>query len=111
MSRLQNAPQTIKSYNNPTFWVTTLSFVLFVLIVAYMYFLSMSVVHVVFRKESHHDARQLESEISALESAYIEAQHAVSERIASAEALSETSEKIFVSRVPAAVALNRTGAE
>lgn len=96
---------------NPTFWVTTLSFVLFVLVVAYMYFLSMSVVHVVFRKESSHDARQLESEISALESTYIEAQHAVSERIASAEALSETNEKIFVSRVPAAVALSRTRVE
>ena len=78
---------------NPTFWVTTLSFVLFVLIVSYMYFLSMSVVHVVFRKESSNDARQLESEISAL------------------EALSETNEKIFVSRVPAAVALSRTRAE
>lgn len=92
---------------NPTFWVTSLLVVLFVLVIAYMYFLSMSVVHVVFRKESHQEARQLESEISALESTYIEAQHAVSERIASAEALSETNEKIFVTRVPATVALSR----
>lgn len=111
MSRLQITKETTKTYQNPTFWVTTLMVLLFVLVVAYMYFLSMSVVHVVFRKESNHHARQLESEISALESTYIEAQHAVSERIASAEALSETNEKIFVSRVPAAVALSRTRSE
>ncbi len=111
MSRLLSVSQAKTAYHNPAFWVTTLSVVLFLLVVAYMYFLSMSVVHVVFRKESHQSARQLESEISALESTYIEAQHAVSERIASAEALSETNEKIFVTRVPAAVALSRTRAE
>lgn len=74
-----------------------------------MYFLSMSVVHVVFRKETHQQARQLESEIASLEAKYIEAQHAVSERIASAESLAETSEKIFVTRAPGALVLSRTG--
>lgn len=71
---------------------------MFLLLVLYMYFLSMSVVDVVFRKESHKMAAALESEISTLEAKYIEAQHKVSERIASAQILSETSEKIFVER-------------
>jgi hypothetical protein len=111
MSRHQIVSFHTVPYKNPAFWVTVLSMVVFVLVIAYMYFLSMSVVHVVFRKESHQEARQLESEISALESTYIEAQHAVSERIASAVSLTETNEKIFVTRVPAAVALSRTGSE
>ncbi len=71
-----------------------------VLLAFYMYFLSMSVVDVVFRKEAHQESRDLESEIATLEAAYIEAQHKVSEHIASAELLSETSEKIFIERAP-----------
>lgn len=94
-------------FRNPAFFVSVLASALVVLVVAYMYFLSMSVVHVVMRKELHQSARQIESEISSLEAKYIEAQHAVSEKIASAEVLSETNEKIFVSRVPDTLVFSR----
>jgi len=75
------------------------------LLAAYMYFLSMSVVHVVLRKEVHQDTRALESEIAMLEAQYIEVQHQVSERIAQAEHLAETSDKIFIERVPPTLVL------
>lgn len=93
----------------PTLCVSVLGVVMLACIIAYMYLLSMSVVHVVFRKEIHQDARQLESEIASLEAKYIEAQHAVSERIASAQSLSETNEKIFVTRAPGALVYSRAG--
>lgn len=76
-------------------------------VIAYMYFLSMSVVHVVFRKEINQESRLLESQIASLEAKYIEAQHAVSERIASAESLAETNEKIFVTRTPETLVFSR----
>ncbi len=79
--------------------------VLVCLAVLYMYFLSMSVVHVVMRKELHQERRAVESEIAQLEASYIEAQHKVSEKIAMSESLSETSEKIFVERIAPSLVL------
>jgi UPF0716 family protein affecting phage T7 exclusion len=76
--------------------------------VSYMYFLSLSVVDVVLRKEAHQAARLVESEIASLEATYIEAQHTVSERIASAGAFTETSEKIFIERTAPKFVLNTT---
>jgi uncharacterized membrane protein len=80
-----------------------------VLAVLYMYFLSLSVVDVVLRKEAHQAARLVESEISSLEATYIEAQHTVSERIATADAFKQTNEKIFVERAAAKFVLNTSG--
>ena len=107
MSR--NTNSIAVTYLTPTVCVSVLGTVMLCCVMAYMYFLSMSVVHVVFRKEIHQDARQLESEIASLEARYIEAQHAVSERIASAESLAETNEKIFVTRAPDTLVLSRGG--
>ncbi len=108
MSRqTQNKP--ISYAITPSVCVSVLGMVILSCVAAYMYFLSMSVVHVVFRKEVNQTARELESEIAALESKYIEAQHAVSERIASAEQLSETNEKIFITRNADTLVLSRTG--
>lgn len=70
----------------------------FTLLVLYMYFLSMSVVQVVLRKEVMHQKHTLESEIARLESKYIEAQHKVSDKIATLENFTETDEKIFITR-------------
>ncbi len=91
----------------PTVCVSVGSTLVVILVIAYMYFLSMSVVHVVFRKEVHQQARALESEIASLEATYIEAQHKVSERIAQAEQLAETNDKIFVMRDTGALVLSR----
>ncbi len=79
-------------------YFTILVVVFFVLIALYMYFLSMSVVHVVLRKEVINEKRTLESEIARLESKYIEAQHTVSDKIATLENFTETEEKIFITR-------------
>jgi hypothetical protein len=91
---------------SPAIVASVFGLVLIGLLASYMYFLSMSVVHVVLRKEVHKETRALESEIAALEAKYIEVQHQVSERIAAAEVLTETSEKVFVRRVPPTLVLS-----
>jgi len=77
---------------------TILGVALLSCIVLYMYLLSMSVVHVVMRKEATQDLRALESEIAALETDFMLAQHVVSTAIVDNQQYTETSEKIFVSR-------------
>jgi Tfp pilus assembly protein PilN len=91
----------------PSVLVSLLSFSLLVLLAMYMYFLSFSVVHVVLRKEAQQSIASLQTEIAALESAYIEVKHQVSERIAKAENLTETSDKVFLTRTAPTVALGR----
>lgn len=76
-------------------------------LVMYMYFLSASVVHVVIRKEFNQDVVVLSSEISELETQYIEAQHHVSDKIASMDGYSEVSEKIFIDRTADSLVLSR----
>jgi hypothetical protein len=70
----------------------------FTLLGLYIYFLSMSVVQVVLRKEIIQEKRTIESQIAQLESKYIDAQHKVSDRIATLENFTATEEKIFVTR-------------
>ncbi|MFM2423771.1 MAG: hypothetical protein RLZZ70_158 [Candidatus Parcubacteria bacterium] len=94
--------------SSPHFVAVCCGAVLVVLAVMYMYFLSMSVVHVVMRKELHQERRQLESSIAQLEASYIEAQHKVSEKIAMSESLSENSDKIFIERVAPSLVLGRS---
>lgn len=67
-------------------------------VIAYLYFLNMSVVHVVMRKEASQDISQLKTEIAVLETSYIEAQHIIANRIASVEGYNIDTEKIFVTR-------------
>ena len=72
--------------------------IFFGLIFLYMYFLSMSVVHVVLRKEVMVKVSNIESEIAALEASYIGAQHKVSNKMAALENFTENDSKVFVSR-------------
>ncbi len=67
-------------------------------VVAYLYFLNLSVVHVVMRQEASSELKELQTNIALLESAYIEAQHTISSRIALLDGYSTDTEKIFVSR-------------
>ncbi len=78
----------------------TISFIaLFVVaIVAYLYFLNMSVVQVVLRTEFVQQERQFSAEIATLESKYIKAQHNISSEIASLDSYNNESEKFFISR-------------
>ena len=81
-------------------YFTLLGVTFFILVVLYMYFLSMSVVHVVLRKEINHTVGETESQIATLEASYIESQHKVSDKIAALNTFTETDAKIFVSRGP-----------
>lgn len=72
--------------------------ILMVAVVAYLYFLNLSVVHVVMRKEASHEANQLRAEIAMLETSYIEAQHKIADRIGNLNGYSIDTEKIFVTR-------------
>jgi hypothetical protein len=66
--------------------------------VAYLYFLNMSVVHVVMRKEAAHDISELRTEIAVLETVFIESQHTIASRMATLSGYNVDSEKIFVMR-------------
>lgn len=78
------------------------------LVILYMYLLSLSVVHVVMRKELTQSIRTAESDIARLETNFIHAQHTVSERIASATQFYETNDKIFVRRSSGSLVLSST---
>lgn len=67
-------------------------------IIAYLYFLNISVVHVVMRKEAVHEQNELRTEIAMLETHYIEAQHAIAARIATLDGYNIETSKIFVNR-------------
>lgn len=74
--------------------------------VAYLYFLNLSVVHVVMRKEATQEQSQLRAEISMLETKYIEAQHSIAARIATLDGYSIDTDKIFVNRGDTSLVLN-----
>ncbi len=65
-------------------------------VVLYMYFLSLSVVHVVMRKEVIQQVGQLRSEIAFLETEYIEANHVISTRVATLDGFRAIEEKTFI---------------
>jgi hypothetical protein len=61
-----------------------------------MYFLSVSVVEVVLRKEATQTIASLRSEIADLEASYIVAHHTISSRVATTEGFSEIKSKVFI---------------
>lgn len=67
-------------------------------IIAYVYFLNMSVVHVVVQKQTLQEVQDIRNEIALLESQYIEAQHTIAARIATIDGLEAEREKLFVTR-------------
>lgn len=72
--------------------------VLVIAVCAYLYFLNLSVVHVVIRKEHVQEMNQLHADIAMLETSYIDAQHKISDRMAVAGQYDEHAEKIFIVR-------------
>ncbi len=72
----------------------------------YIYFLSASVVHVVMRKEVDKEITTVHTVLSTLETEYIEAQHAVSEDIASLRGFTQTDKKIYIDRTETALVLS-----
>jgi hypothetical protein len=107
-----NKVATVVQKGNPIYTparaVAVLGFMLATLAVLYMYFLTASVVDVVLRKEAAEQTKYTRSEIAQLESAYIDAQHTISERVATLSEFTATSEKVFVDRTtPALVMADR----
>ncbi len=89
----------VKALHVNNHFITTLCIGLLVAsVVAYMYFLSLSVVHVVMRKEASQQIGQLRSDIAHLESTYIEARHQISARVASLDGFSQNQNKIFINK-------------
>lgn len=72
----------------------------------YIYFISASVVHVVMRTETSQEITKIASQISELESRYIEAQHRVSSDIASLQGYTPADAKIFIDRTPDSLVLS-----
>ena len=67
-------------------------------VIAYLYFLNVSVVHVVMRKEAMQESQDLKNNIALLETEYIIAQHTIAARMATVDGFREDSEKVFVAR-------------
>lgn len=67
-------------------------------VIAYLYFLNISVVHVVMRKEAVQEQNVLRTEIAMLETNYIQAQHTIAARIATLDGYNVETSKVFVSR-------------
>jgi hypothetical protein len=76
-----------------------------------MYFLSLSVVHVVMRKETSESIQQIRSEIAFLESSYIEANHRISQRVAMMPGFSSIEDKVFITKEANAGLVLRTSNE
>ncbi len=77
-------------------------------VVAYIYFLSLSVVHVVMRKEATAQIGQLRSDIAYLEASYIEAKHQISARVASLDGFNQNQRKVFISKEEQSLVLRGT---
>jgi hypothetical protein len=97
-----------KSRDTITYSKATLAILGFLMlaVVAYLYFLNMSVVQVVMRSEHVQKQRDLGAELATLEARYIEAQHAVAARIATLNGYDSTNTKVFVSRDQAHLVLS-----
>ena len=76
------------------FAATTLVTVFF----AYIYFVSISVAHVVIRKEIDEQIASLSTTVSQLEASYIDIQHLVSAEIATHSGYIAVAEKVFIDK-------------
>jgi len=79
--------------------------VLFVLFMAYIYFVSAAVAHVVVRQELSQEITEVQTKISELEAEYILAKDDVALEMAMERGFAVTEEKVFVAKKADAVAL------
>lgn len=83
------------------------SFLCFVVVSSYMYFVCLSVVNVVMRQEVDGEIRELTTAVGELEAQYIEKQHAVSGNIATAKGFITAERKIFIDKAVGTLVLSR----
>jgi len=86
------------------FYFAITSFI--VIFCAYVYFVSVSVAHVVMRKELDTNISALATTISQLESRYIEVQHLVSNDIATYNGYVVANKKIFIHKTAETLVLS-----
>jgi hypothetical protein len=67
-------------------------------LVAYLYFLNVSVVHVVMRQEIMHEVQDTKNQIAQLETEFIAAQHTIVAQMASVSSFQTDQPKVFVVR-------------
>ncbi len=67
-------------------------------LVGYLYFLNLSVVHVVMRQEVMQQVQETRNQIAQLETEYIHAQHTIAANMAAVSEFQEDTNKIFVTR-------------
>ncbi|MCA9363431.1 hypothetical protein KC851_03850 [Candidatus Kaiserbacteria bacterium] len=91
---MKKSRDTIKISKLTLFTTSTLV----TMMVLYLYFLNMSVVHVVLRGEHVQKQHKLNTEIAQLEADYIESQHVIATEIAGLNEYFTDTPKVFVSR-------------
>lgn len=89
---------TVLTYISGKRVVFVLTGLMLALALLYIYFLFMSVVHVVIRTEIQHDVKAVASEIGEYERTYIASQHHVSQQLAVKTGYVAISEKDFIDR-------------
>jgi len=67
-------------------------------LIGYLYFLNLSVVHVVIRKEVMQELQDTKNEIALLETEYISAQHKIAANMAAMSEFQTDQAKVFVMR-------------
>lgn len=91
-------------YKDRRFFFLAIS-ILFVLFLAYVYFVSAAVAHVVVRQELSQEITEVQTKISELEAEYILAKDDVALEMAMERGFTVTEEKVFVAKKADAVAL------
>ena len=76
-----------------------------IMVVLYLYFLNLSVVHVIMRKEATQEVNHLRTEIAMLETEYITAQHTIASQMGSLAQFTTEAEKVFVHRAESSLVL------
>ncbi len=76
--------------------------------VAYVYFVSAAVAHVVVRKELSQEITKTQTRISDLETEYILAKDAVGEHTAFEKGFEKNEKKVFVTRAKSSLVLSRS---
>lgn len=101
-------PKTLVTSITPSAITATLLLFIAACMVAYIYFVAASVLHVVVRQDVDTRVATVRSELAALETSLIGAQHEISNRLALQNGYSAEDDKIFIQRGGDDVAL-RTG--
>ncbi|HEU4677784.1 MAG TPA: hypothetical protein VFS75_03660 [Candidatus Paceibacterota bacterium] len=98
---------TVAAYNGESrlFYAAALSCI--IVFAGYVYFLSLSVVHVVMRKEVDGQIAAVNTQVSELETAYIARQQSVSRDVALAKGFVIADKKIFIDKGADTVAFSR----